>query len=117
MADRFRSHLVCYDIREPRRLRRIHRIMRRWGLPLQYSVFHVMLTHRSRKRLVGILRDIIDERVDDVRIYALQTGRSISYQGRPPIHEGLYLDDLNLSPAFATRTGNEDETGTTLGPW
>lgn len=100
MADRALPHLVCYDIREPRRLRRVHATLRRWGLPLQYSVFHVMLTHRGRKRLAEILRDTIDERADDVRIYALQTGATISYQGHPPVSPGLYLDDLVLAPAL-----------------
>jgi CRISPR-associated protein Cas2 len=100
MADRPLPHLVCYDIREPRRLRRVHQVLRRWGLPLQYSVFHVSLTHRARARLAEILRHTIDERVDDVRIYSLQTGAFITYQGRAPTAPGLFIEDLRMAPAL-----------------
>lgn len=31
-------HLVCYDIRDPKRLLRVHRFLRSQGFPLQYSV-------------------------------------------------------------------------------
>lgn len=34
-----RRYLVAYDIREPKRLRDVHSAMKRFGYPLQYSVF------------------------------------------------------------------------------
>ena len=34
-----RRYLVCYDIREPGRLRRVHKTMKEYGWPMQYSVF------------------------------------------------------------------------------
>ena len=36
-----RNFLVCYDIADPDRLTKVHRTVRRWGMPLQYSVFLV----------------------------------------------------------------------------
>jgi CRISPR-associated protein Cas2 len=43
MAERTR-YLLTYDIREARRLRRIHQVALRFGEPLQYSVFVCDLT-------------------------------------------------------------------------
>jgi len=34
-----RRYLACYDIRDPRRLTRMRRVMKRYGYPVQYSVF------------------------------------------------------------------------------
>jgi CRISPR-associated protein Cas2 len=34
-----RCCLVCYDICEPKRLRRVHKVMKGFGEPWQYSVF------------------------------------------------------------------------------
>lgn len=38
MAARTR-YLFAYDIRDPKRLRRVHKLALAWGDPLQYSVF------------------------------------------------------------------------------
>lgn len=43
MAGRLR-YLVTYDIRDPKRLRRVHKLVKGWGDPLQYSVFVCDLT-------------------------------------------------------------------------
>jgi CRISPR-associated protein Cas2 len=43
VAERLR-YLVAYDIREPRRLRRVHSVVKDYGYPLQYSVFVCDLT-------------------------------------------------------------------------
>ncbi|MGH2969604.1 MAG: CRISPR-associated endonuclease Cas2 [Solirubrobacteraceae bacterium] len=55
MADRTR-YLLAYDIREPRRLRRVHAAAKDFGEPLQYSVFVCDLTVveliRLKERLV-----------------------------------------------------------------
>ncbi len=43
MAGRTR-HLLAYDIRDPRRLRRVHKVAKEFGYALQYSVFVCDLT-------------------------------------------------------------------------
>ena len=107
MPDRVLNHLVCYDIRDPRRLRRVHRMMRTWGLPLQYSVFHCRLRAAERARLAEALRRRIDERVDDVRIYAIHGGGAIYYRGRPPAPTGLMVEGLVLRPLPLAAPGVE----------
>lgn len=83
--------LVCYDIRDPRRLSRVHRCMCRWGMPLQYSVFYCNLNERAQHRLENQLRTIIDERVDDIRIYCLKSQARIEFMGRKPLPDGMMV--------------------------
>jgi len=98
MADRRRSHLVCYDIRDNGRLRRVHRELQSWGLSMQYSVFQCWLTGQERRRLTEILRQTIDERVDDLRIYALHPSAPIHHQGPAPLPSGLVVEGLEVVP-------------------
>lgn len=46
-----RRYVVAYDIREPKRLRRVHRAMKAFGYPLQYSVFICDLDNMERIQL------------------------------------------------------------------
>lgn len=42
---------MAYDVREARRLRRVHKVCKTYGDPLQYSLFVCDL---SRQELVGL---------------------------------------------------------------
>lgn len=83
--------LVCYDIRDKRRLGRIHRCMTRWGLPLQYSVFYCQLTSKGRRQLEQQLRELMDERQDDIRIYGIKSYEDIQFAGRQPLPTGITI--------------------------
>jgi CRISPR-associated protein Cas2 len=63
--------LVCYDIRDPDRLRRVHRVMRGWGDPVQYSVFRCVLSPRQRVWLESELLDVLNQADDQVMIVPL----------------------------------------------
>lgn len=73
--------LVCYDIRHPRRLRRIHRCCRRWGMPLQRSVFACALKGNDLDAMIEELRFLMDEREDDIRIYPIEDLANAIIQG------------------------------------
>jgi hypothetical protein len=45
--------IVCYDIRQPKRLIRVHRHLKKWGVPLQYSVFLVQASAARLHRRGG----------------------------------------------------------------
>ena len=66
-----RHVLVCYDICEPRRLKRVHRVVRDFGRPIQYSVFACRLTDLQRADLEARLLDEIDQRIDQVMLVDL----------------------------------------------
>ena len=83
--------LVCYDIADPGRLRRIHRELKGWGMPVQYSVFYCLLPPSRRQALEAILRQLIDPRRDDVRIYAMGPLHRVQFLGVPPLSAGVQL--------------------------
>jgi CRISPR-associated protein Cas2 len=61
MRSRF---ILCYDIRDERRLRRTAKVAEQWGNRIQYSVFVCDLTTVERARLEAALRTTVDLRVD-----------------------------------------------------
>lgn len=64
-------YLVTYDIADPKRLRRVFKLMRGYGDHIQYSVFRCELSPRERKELVQSLRHIINHRHDQVLFFPL----------------------------------------------
>lgn len=58
--------LVCYDICNPRRLRRVFKIVRDYGQWIQYSVFWCRLTPADRAQLEARLLREVDQREDQV---------------------------------------------------
>ena len=60
------TYLVCYDISDDKRLRKVFQLMRRYGDHLQYSVFECQLTPTDLVRLRAELADIIHHDEDQV---------------------------------------------------
>lgn len=100
------DYVVCYDITDPRRIQRMHRYLRRWGTPLQYSVFHCRLNDRERQSLISGLHEKINEKTDDVRLYAIQASGRILCLGQKPLPEEIQV--YGLHQVFA---GQFDQSG------
>ena len=83
--------LLAYDIADPRRLARVHRTVKRQGLPLQYSVFLIADTPAVLDGLLAELDDIIDPRADDIRVYPLPTRLDADSYGRQFLPMGVML--------------------------
>lgn len=66
-----RCFLVCYDISDPKRLRRVFRIMKGYGEPWQKSVFYCHLGPAKRQRMETRLREVINHGHDQVVIVDL----------------------------------------------
>lgn len=82
-------HLLAYDIREPLRLRRVHRASQRGAIALQKSVF---LHRGSRTDLDGLLERVLEEvhrTEDDVRLYAFSRLGDLWFLSgeKPPLAE------------------------------
>lgn len=60
------SYLVCYDICDDKRLRKVFKVMREYGDHLQYSVFECQLTRTDLVRLRAVLAGIIHHTEDQV---------------------------------------------------
>jgi CRISPR-associated protein Cas2 len=84
------SYLVCYDICDDKRLRRVFKTMRGYGDHLQYSVFECQLTTTDLVRLRAELSGIIHHTQDQVLFVNLgpaegRGDRVITALGKPYI--------------------------------
>lgn len=66
-----RCYLVCYDIREPKRLRRVHKVLKGYGEAWQFSVFFCVLKDIDRVRLQTDLEEQMNQKVDQAMILDL----------------------------------------------
>lgn len=60
------SYLICYDVCDDKRLRKVYQLMRGFGDHLQYSVFECQLTPTDVVRLRAELAQIIHHDEDQV---------------------------------------------------
>lgn len=68
------SYLVCYDIADPKRLRRVARACEDYGYRKQYSVFLVRVSATDFVRLRSRLYELIDLNADQVLFIPLTDG-------------------------------------------
>ncbi|MFN7779683.1 MAG: CRISPR-associated endonuclease Cas2 [Betaproteobacteria bacterium] len=64
MAERL--YLVAYDIRSPRRWRRVYRLLLGYGSWVQLSIFQCRLSAQRHATLSGAVDGLIDHREDQV---------------------------------------------------
>lgn len=70
MAQRTR-YLLAYDIRNDGRLRRVHKVAKAWGDPLQYSLFVCDLTKAELLGMREELRNEMNLDIDSIGIFDL----------------------------------------------
>lgn len=83
--------LLAYDIADPERLGKVHRTVKRQGMPLQYSVFLVPATAAGIDALLGDLAGIIEPRADDIRVYTLPARLDVDHYGRQLLPDGVQI--------------------------
>ena len=92
MADSQRGlYLIAYDIANPKRLARVHRILKKQGLPVQYSVFTLVSKRPALLRLMAKIEEQICAGEDDVRCYRLPENSDISSLGKQYFPEDVML--------------------------
>lgn len=84
-----RCYLVCYDIRHDKRLRRVHTFMKAYGERWQYSVFCCTLKAIDRVRLENGLREIVNQKEDQVLIVDLGSGEEVARDASTFIGAGV----------------------------
>jgi CRISPR-associated protein Cas2 len=93
LKQKSRKHwfVLAYDVREPKRLKRLHYYLKKRGLPLQRSVF---LLHKKPSELNRILQGVrqrTHKNEDDVRLYPVVSPNSIWAAGtQSSVLAGLY---------------------------
>ena len=85
------TYLIAYDIRDPKRLRRVERHLSKWARRIQFSVFAADLAPAPLERLCRDLGRLIDAAVDDLRIYPVPPGATLEASGPPATGEGLLV--------------------------
>lgn len=63
------NFLICYDIRQPKRLQRLQRLISRHAMQVQYSVYYATLYPSEMDNIIAKVQKIIKSSEDDVRIY------------------------------------------------
>jgi len=63
--------LVSYDIPDDRRRARLAKVLQDYGERVQYSVFECNLNQVQLKRLLREIGNVIEEKMDSVRVYRL----------------------------------------------
>ena len=87
--------IVCYDIADDRRRRKVVKIMEGYGRRAQYSVFECEINGEKRKKLERALARVIDKDEDDIRMYPLNRAdlKRVRLLGRAELQraQGYYV--------------------------
>lgn len=78
-----RNFIVTYDIRDPKRLRKVFKLCKGYGMHLQYSVFECDLTDAELATMEADLAEIIHLKDDQVLFIDLGP---VAYRGERVIH-------------------------------
>lgn len=89
--------VVCYDISDPKRLGRLHRLLKKHAVALQYSVFLFTGDDRQLDRLFAAAERYIDPTVDDLRAYPLPARGLKARLGKPALPEGIQFGRLPVA--------------------
>jgi CRISPR-associated protein Cas2 len=71
------TYIVCYDISDSNRWRKVYRTMKGYGQWLQLSVFQCRLSKQKVLRMNSTLNDIVDHSEDHVLIIDLGPAESV----------------------------------------
>ncbi len=77
--------IMVYDVPDDRRRNRLHKLLKQFGLAVQYSAFEARLTPTERKQLLREAGQVLDIREDSFIIYPLAADqeRGILHLGKP----------------------------------
>lgn len=101
--------VFLFDITKPRRLQQVHRYLKRYAIPLQYSVLAGVMSPRRLERVLAGLAGLIDAGSDDVRIYPVPQDCEAVSVGIQTFPRGVFLAEPRLAPLIAVwRRGGED---------
>jgi CRISPR-associated protein Cas2 len=120
-----KTWLLAYDIADPKRLRRVHRLVRRNGASVQYSAYSLRASEAALEPFLDELRCLIAPAEDDVRAYHVPARCKLWTLGRQGLPDGVEVDaqlalDLLLerspSPEPAPKAGGQPMGANALSP-
>lgn len=88
-----RRWLIAYDLRDDRRIARVHRLLTKVAVPVQYSVFAARGSQAGMRQLARQIEALIDADVDDVRMYPIPERPLLHTIGRTMLPDDALLLD------------------------
>jgi CRISPR-associated protein Cas2 len=88
-----RCYLVCYDVRDPKRLRHVYKTLKGYGEHWQYSVFFCVLKDIDRVRLQGDLETEMNQKEDQVIIFDLGANEKAARESATIIGQSMPKPD------------------------
>lgn len=96
--------VLAYDVRNEKRLRRLHYYLKKRALPLQRSVFLLHKKPSELNRMLQGVRERTHKNEDDVRLYPVVSPHSIWAAGQQSeVLAGLYGSGAAVQPAKGLR--------------
>ena len=74
-------YLACYDISDPRRLRKVHRTVQAYAIGGQESFYECWLTESDRTELLERIQSIFDPGEDRFRLFRLNPNAETVFMG------------------------------------
>lgn len=74
-------YLVAYDVRDHKRLRHTHRVLKEFACGGQKSAFECYLTETERQELVSRVEDVMDTEEDALLVIRLSDRNSVATLG------------------------------------
>ena len=70
--------VIGYDIASPKRLQKVAKLLEKVAIRIQYSLFfYPKVSREVLEKLTSDILELIDEKEDDVRIYRVDSKRSL----------------------------------------
>lgn len=91
-----RCYLVCYDIRDPKRLRRVHKVLKGYGEAWQFSIFFCVLKDIDRVRLQTDLEEQMNQKEDQAMILDLGPNEKEAREAATVIGQPLPEQDSGI---------------------
>jgi CRISPR-associated protein Cas2 len=85
------KYLICYDICDSKRLRKVHRTIRDLGVPIQFSIFELEIDNQQKLNLTASLKNIINETEDKITLYQINSQTKITHLGISRPTEDLFF--------------------------
>lgn len=89
-----RTFIIGYDIRDPKRLRKVHRVMSNFSCPIEYSIFLYFGTETSLNIELDNVLALLKRNEDDLRCYELPIKGLQQRIGAPTMPEGIIWTGL-----------------------
>jgi CRISPR-associated endonuclease Cas2 len=88
------TFVIGYDIKDPKRLQQVHRVLKNYAMPIEYSIFLLDGDKRAAQRCMQALLPLIDPKQDDLRCYPLPLRGWQARLGIGAMPEGIFWTGL-----------------------